>query len=64
MFRYPARASEVEHRLVEIGNGGDWEREVWEKGGGEEDVCGGFGLEIADLEEIVECILDEALAVV
>ena len=65
---YPARASEVNHRLVEIGNGGAGRlvREVWERERERETCVVGLDwrYEIRDLEEIVECIPGEALAVI
>ncbi|RPB19861.1 coiled-coil domain-containing protein MTMR15 [Terfezia boudieri ATCC MYA-4762] len=64
---YPARASEINHRLVEIGNGGAkmLVREVWERERERETCVVGLDwrYEITDLEEIVECIPGEVLAV-
>ncbi|KAF8543878.1 VRR-NUC domain-containing protein [Trichophaea hybrida] len=65
---YPARASEINHRLVEIGNGdaprivrGVWERER-ERG---TCVVGlDWGYEIEDLEEICHCFPPEGLSVI
>ncbi|KAF8424703.1 hypothetical protein EV426DRAFT_532870 [Tirmania nivea] len=64
---YPARASEINYRLVEIGNGGAKKlvREVWERERRRETCVVGLDwrYEIWDLEEIVECISGEALAI-
>lgn len=64
---YPARASEVNHRLVEIGNGGAKKllKEVWERERVKETCVVGLDwrYDFGELEEIVECIPGEALAV-
>ncbi|KAA8912775.1 VRR-NUC domain-containing protein [Sphaerosporella brunnea] len=65
---YPARASEINHRLVEIANGHAKRivRDVWERNR-ERETCV-IGLDwryaIEDLEEIVECFPHDALATV
>jgi len=65
---YPARASEINHRLVEIGNGGARRivRDVWENNQERQPCVVGlkWSYAIEDLEEIVECFLPDALATV
>ena len=63
---YPSRASEINHRLVEIGNGGAERivREVHEKESEKETCIVGLHWDYAfeDLLEIVRCFEGEALA--
>jgi Fanconi-associated nuclease 1 len=65
---YPARASEINHRLVEIENGqaGRIVREVWEREKERETSVVGlnWSYDIGDLEEVVECFPNQGLAMV
>lgn len=63
---FPARASEINHRLVSIanGDGGRLVREVWEREhGGRTSVVGlNWDFEVEDLVELVSCFEGGALA--
>ncbi|TGZ79121.1 hypothetical protein EX30DRAFT_365451 [Ascodesmis nigricans] len=65
---YPCRASEINHRLVEISNGGAARivREVWEREKERRPCVVGldWGVDVEMLVEVCECIPGEALAVV
>ena len=65
---YPTRASEINHRLVEIGNGEAQRivREVYERESEKQTCVVGidWGFAIEDLLEIVSCLSGEALATV
>lgn len=63
---YPTRISEVNHRLVDIENGGAKRliREIWEKESNREPCAVGLDwkYKLEDLEEIAECLPGGALA--
>jgi Fanconi-associated nuclease 1 len=65
---YPARASEINHRLVEIANGAARRivREVWEMNHERKTCVVGLDWDYAieDLEEIVQCFSPDALATI
>jgi len=65
---YPARASEINYRLVEIANGGARRiiKEVWENNHERQPCVVGlnWSYAIEDLEQIVQCFPSDALATV
>ncbi|KAF7542372.1 hypothetical protein G7Z17_g11633 [Cylindrodendrum hubeiense] len=65
---FPARASEINHRLVEIANGegGRLVREVWDKGNERRTSAAGLNwdFDVEDLVELVGCFEGSALAAV
>lgn len=65
---FPSRLSEINHRLIEIGNGGAGElvRKIWEEHHERKTFVIGldWNFELPDLLEIVECFDGEALATI